>query len=106
MSLVIICKLISDETVWDFEFGIGIGIFRPKYRGIGIGIGIEIGMKSVWIRYEIGIGIGIKLALTWNLMQFVACVVRDFLPPKKSPLVNVYDQGGVFPDVRVFAPWS
>ena len=60
---------ISDETVWDFEFG--IGIFRPKYRGIGIGI--EIGMKSVWIRYEIGIGIGIKLALIWNLMQFVAC---------------------------------
>ena len=39
--------MISDESVWDFEFGIGIGIFRPKYRGIGIGFGIEIGMNSV-----------------------------------------------------------
>jgi len=36
---------ISDETVWDFEFG--IGNFRMKYRGIGIGFGIEIGTKSV-----------------------------------------------------------
>src|ERR1700690_1006505 len=58
MLQFVINKLVSDETVWDFEFG--IGIFQPKYRGIGIGFGIEI-------------GIGIKLVSVLNLIQFVSC---------------------------------
>src|ERR1700690_4576394 len=58
MLQFVINKLVSDETVWDFEFG--IGIFQPKYRGIGIGFGIEI-------------GIGIKLVSVLNFIQFVSC---------------------------------
>ena len=43
---------ISDETVWDFEFG-SVSVFLGQKN---LGIGIKIGIKSVSesYRYEIG----------------------------------------------------
>ena len=49
---------------------VSVSVFSGQNTEVSVSVSV---LKSVWIRYEIGIGNGIKLALIWNLMQFVAC---------------------------------